>query len=67
MANTKRIVFYDQDGMACAARAWWLTRLFGHERVQVLEGGWRHGKVLACHWKAGRILPPRAVCQPSAL
>ncbi|MBV1830052.1 sulfurtransferase [Komagataeibacter sp. AV436] len=39
MANTRHIVFYDQDGMACAARAWWLTRLFGHENVQVLEGG----------------------------
>lgn len=39
MANDRRIVFYDQDGMACAARGWWLAGLFGHDQVQVLEGG----------------------------
>jgi thiosulfate/3-mercaptopyruvate sulfurtransferase len=39
------VVIYDQTGMAfAAARVWWMFRLFGHERVQVLDGGlpaWR--------------------------
>jgi len=39
-----RIVCYDQKGIFSAPRAWWLLRLFGHERCAVLDGGlpkWR--------------------------
>jgi thiosulfate/3-mercaptopyruvate sulfurtransferase len=39
-----RVVFYDQKGLASAARGWWLLRLFGHDEVAVLDGGlpkWR--------------------------
>ncbi|MDT3721752.1 3-mercaptopyruvate sulfurtransferase [Pseudomonas oryzihabitans] len=39
------IVAYDQKGLFSAARAWWLFRLFGHERIAVLDGGlplWRN-------------------------
>ncbi|MBC9208601.1 sulfurtransferase [Roseomonas aerophila] len=44
VSNDARIVFYDQKGLFSAARGWWLLRLFGHERVAVLDGGlpkWR--------------------------
>ena len=34
-----RVVFYDQQGIFSAPRGWWLMRLFGHERVAVLDGG----------------------------
>lgn len=35
-----QIVVYDQSGMALAAsRAWWMFRVFGHDRVAVLDGG----------------------------
>jgi thiosulfate/3-mercaptopyruvate sulfurtransferase len=37
--NQSRIVFYDQKGLFSAARGWWLFRLFGHDRVAVLDGG----------------------------
>jgi len=33
------VVFYDQKGQASAARGWWMMRLFGHDRVAVLDGG----------------------------
>ena len=53
-----RVVFYDQQGIFSAARGWWLMRLFGHERVAVLDGGlpkWRReGRAVA----AGDSSPP---------
>lgn len=44
LGNDSRVVFYDQKGLFSAARGWWLTRLFGHENVAVMDGGlpkWR--------------------------
>jgi thiosulfate/3-mercaptopyruvate sulfurtransferase len=39
VSNTTRVVFYDQKGLASAARGWWLMRLFGHHAAAVLDGG----------------------------
>jgi thiosulfate/3-mercaptopyruvate sulfurtransferase len=38
------VVAYDAHGLMTAARAWWMFRVFGHDRVAVLDGGlplWR--------------------------
>ena len=32
-------VFYDQKGLASAARGWWMMGLFGNDRAAVLDGG----------------------------
>jgi thiosulfate/3-mercaptopyruvate sulfurtransferase len=37
--NQSRVVFYDQKGLASAARGWWLMGLFGHDAAAVLDGG----------------------------
>ena len=45
VANTSRVVFYDQKGLQSSARGWWLMRLFGHLNAAVLDGGlpkWLH-------------------------
>src|SRR5271165_6825054 len=39
VSNASRVVFYDQKGLASAARGWWLMGLFGHDNVAVLDGG----------------------------
>jgi len=39
VGNVDRVVVYDQKGIFSAPRAWWMFRLFGHDRVGVLDGG----------------------------
>jgi thiosulfate/3-mercaptopyruvate sulfurtransferase len=39
VGNRSRVVFYDQKGLASAARGWWLMGLFGHDAAAVLDGG----------------------------
>ena len=39
VSNASRVVFYDQKGLASAARGWWLMGLFGHDQAAVLDGG----------------------------
>lgn len=34
------VVVYDDARFAFGARLWWLLRYYGHEAVQVLDGGW---------------------------
>jgi thiosulfate/3-mercaptopyruvate sulfurtransferase len=39
-----RVIVYDSRGIVSAARVWWTFRVFGHDRVAVLDGGlprWR--------------------------
>ena len=33
------VVAYDQRGIFSAPRLWWMFRMFGHDKVQVLDGG----------------------------
>ena len=42
-SNT-RVVVYDGKGLFSAPRVWWMFRVFGHDKIHVLEGGfpaWR--------------------------
>jgi len=44
IGDGSRIVFYDDSPHHTSARAWWMFRLFGVERVAILDGGlakWR--------------------------
>lgn len=39
VSETDRIIVYDTFGLFTAARAWWMFRAMGCDRVQVLDGG----------------------------
>lgn len=42
--NDDSVVVYDGKGIFSAARVWWMFRVFGHDRIWVLDGGlpaWR--------------------------
>jgi len=41
VSSNNRVIVYDRHcGGAAAARAWWMFRVFGHENVAVLDGGY---------------------------
>jgi thiosulfate/3-mercaptopyruvate sulfurtransferase len=39
ISNDVRVIVYDLPGPISAPRVWWTFRVFGHERVAVLDGG----------------------------
>ena len=39
VSDRSTVVFYDQKGLASAARGWWMMGLFGHDDAYVLDGG----------------------------
>jgi thiosulfate/3-mercaptopyruvate sulfurtransferase len=39
MRNDDIAVVYDVHGLMSAARLWWMFRIFGHDKVAVLDGG----------------------------
>ena len=39
VGSDDHVVTYDSYGLMSAARPWWMFRIFGHDRVSVLDGG----------------------------
>jgi thiosulfate/3-mercaptopyruvate sulfurtransferase len=39
IGDDDHVVAYDTYGLMSAARPWWMFRIFGHDRVSVLDGG----------------------------
>lgn len=39
ISNNNKIVVYDGAGLFSAARAWWMFKVFGHDDVAILDGG----------------------------
>ncbi len=41
ISNEHRVVVYDADGLFSAPRVWWMFRVFGHDNVALMSGGYR--------------------------
>jgi thiosulfate/3-mercaptopyruvate sulfurtransferase len=60
IAETDRIVVYDGIGMFSSPRVWWTFRLFGAEKVFIVEGGLPKWKAESRPLEAGAVQrPPR--------
>jgi thiosulfate/3-mercaptopyruvate sulfurtransferase len=59
VSNEARVVFYDQKGLASAARGWWLMGLFGHDNAAVLDGGLPKWQRESRAIETGEPTPPR--------
>jgi thiosulfate/3-mercaptopyruvate sulfurtransferase len=53
-----RVVVYGQRFMIASARVWWTFRVFGHERVAVLDGGMPRWKAEGRPLERGPAAPP---------
>jgi thiosulfate/3-mercaptopyruvate sulfurtransferase len=39
IANDRHVILYDIAGFGSAPRGWWMLRVFGHDKVSILNGG----------------------------
>ncbi|MFC4071713.1 sulfurtransferase [Actinoplanes subglobosus] len=62
--DTARVILYDRNGGAWAARIWWLLRIHGHPAVSVLDGGLSAWTALGLPLAAG---PPPPPAEPAPL
>lgn len=65
IGNDHEVVVYDQHGVRSSPRVWWTFRVFGHERVRVLDGGlpaWREADLPT---EAGEPSPAPTRFEPS--
>jgi thiosulfate/3-mercaptopyruvate sulfurtransferase len=53
------VVAYDSYGLFSAARCWWMFKVFGHEKVVVLDGGLKKWLVEGCAVESGEPAPPK--------
>lgn len=42
--ETHVVVYDDKQGSMSAARFWWMLKALGHDKIQVLDGGWQAAK-----------------------
>ncbi|KPP98431.1 MAG: thiosulfate/3-mercaptopyruvate sulfurtransferase [Bacteroidetes bacterium HLUCCA01] len=54
------IIYDDKNGSNAAARFWWMLRAFGHQNVQVLNGGLQHARHQNYPTETGWQLPQSA-------
>lgn len=67
--NNSKIVVYDRSPFLSSARCWWMFRLFGHQDIRVLDGGyqaWKNATDLIQSGPAEQAKQGNFVSKPSA-
>merc|ERR1711920_871302 len=62
--SDSHIVCYDGAGIFSSPRLWWMLRLFGHQRVSVLDGGMPGWLELGAEVETGDGPVPAAAASP---
>ncbi len=60
-----QVIVHDDNSGAMAARAWWLLRWLGHDRVALLDGGLRRWQALALPMETGAVTVPEEQFAPA--
>jgi thiosulfate/3-mercaptopyruvate sulfurtransferase len=61
IGNDTHVICYDAAGLFSAARVWWMFRVFGHDKISVLDGGlpkWK-SECRALAAGEGKLKPPK--------
>lgn len=64
MGSEHEVVVYDQHGVRSSPRVWWTFRVFGHDRVRVLDGGLPAWREVGLPTEAGDPSPAPARFEP---
>jgi len=59
--NNMDIVIYDNNHFFAAARVWWMFRVFGHNKVRILDGGLTRWKQLSYPINSEQSVPVRKI------
>ena len=63
--NQTHVIVYDTPGLYSAARVWWMFRLYGYDRVSVLDGGFKAWKADGFPVESGEaVVEPRKFVSP---
>jgi thiosulfate/3-mercaptopyruvate sulfurtransferase len=55
--NETRVIVYDNNDFLASARVWWTFRVFGHDKVSVLDAGLHGGKAIGGPLESGSAIP----------
>lgn len=64
IGSDSEVIVYDQLGVRSSPRVWWMFRVFGHNRVRVLDGGLPAWGAARLPTEAGEPSPARARFEP---
>ncbi|MDA0703827.1 MAG: rhodanese-like domain-containing protein, partial [Proteobacteria bacterium] len=66
LGNENRIVVYDTRGLYSAARVWWMFRIYGHDNVRILDGGFVKWLAEGHEVESGEARPQPTTFKPAA-
>lgn len=58
--NSHVVVYDDKNGSNAAARFWWMLKSIGHEKVQVLDGGFQEAEKAGFPINSNLVIPKKS-------